>query len=88
MWERRSPQFAERVAALASRPLHAAVTTSRANGIIFLGQSLLHHDFNRLAETEARFVVWGAEVQGQNYCSVGSDNLLGGRRAASLAPPD
>ncbi|PZN92073.1 MAG: LacI family transcriptional regulator [Alphaproteobacteria bacterium] len=61
--------------------LHAAVTTSRANGIIFLGQSLLHHDFNRLAETEARFVVWGAEVPSQRYCSVGSDNLLGGRRA-------
>lgn len=61
--------------------LHTAVTTTRANGIIFLGQSLLHHDFNRLAETEARFVVWGAELPDQKYCSVGSDNLLGGRRA-------
>ena len=62
--------------------LFAAMTTSRANGIIFLGQSALHHAFNRLAETEARFVVWGAELPDQNYCSVGSDNALGGRRAA------
>lgn len=62
--------------------LNAAMTTSRANGIIFLGQSALHHAFNRLVKTEARFVVWGAELPGQHYCSVGSDNLLGGRRAA------
>ena len=61
--------------------LHAAVNTSRANGIIFLGQSSLHHAFNRLAQTEARFVVWGAELPGQDYCAVGSDNLLGARRA-------
>ena len=61
--------------------LHAAITTSRANGIIFLGQSSLHHAFNRLAATEARFVVWGAELPDQDYCAIGSDNLLGGRRA-------
>lgn len=63
--------------------LHAAINTSRANGIIFLGQSALHHAFNRLAESEARFVVWGAALPDQAYCSVGSDNLLGGRRATA-----
>jgi DNA-binding LacI/PurR family transcriptional regulator len=57
--------------------------TSRADGVIFLGQSSLHHAFNRLAESEMRFVVWGAQLPQQSYCSVGSDNLLGGRRAAS-----
>jgi DNA-binding LacI/PurR family transcriptional regulator len=58
-----------------------AVTTSRASGVIFLGQSMLHDDLNRLASTTGRFVVWGAHMQGQKYCSIGSDNVLGGRRA-------
>jgi DNA-binding LacI/PurR family transcriptional regulator len=58
-----------------------ATTTSRANGVIFLGQSALHQEFNQLAETNARFVVWGAQLPGQRYRSIGSDNLRGGRRA-------
>ena len=61
--------------------LSAAMTTSRADGVIFLGQSSLHHAFNRLATSEARFAVWGAQLPDQAYCSVGSDNLAGGRRA-------
>ena len=61
--------------------LQAAMTTSRADGVIFLGQSSLHTAFNRLSETEGRFAVWGAQLPDQAYCSVGSDNLLGGRRA-------
>jgi len=61
--------------------LIATTTTSRANGVIFLGQSTLHDEFNQLAETGARFVVWGAHLPGQKYRSIGSDNLLGGRRA-------
>ncbi len=58
-----------------------ATTTGRANGVIFLGQGALHDELNRLAETEARFVVWGAQIPGQKYCTVGTDNVLGGRRA-------
>jgi len=61
--------------------LSAAMNTSRADGVIFLGQSTLHQSLNRLAETEGRFVVWGAQMPDQTYCSVGSDNLAGGRRA-------
>ncbi|MES2443430.1 MAG: LacI family DNA-binding transcriptional regulator [Pseudomonadota bacterium] len=61
--------------------LVSTVTTSRASGVIFLGQSMLHEALNRLADTSARFVVWGAQMPGQRYCSIGSDNLLGGRRA-------
>ncbi|MES1158673.1 MAG: LacI family DNA-binding transcriptional regulator [Terricaulis silvestris] len=60
-----------------------AMNTSRADGMIFLGQSSLHAAFNRLAQTEARFVVWGAQLPDQIYCSIGSDNVLGGRRATS-----
>lgn len=63
--------------------LNAAMTTSRADGVIFLGQSTLHSAFNRMAETDGRFVVWGAELPDQAYCSIGSDNIHGGRRAAA-----
>jgi DNA-binding LacI/PurR family transcriptional regulator len=58
-----------------------ATTTGRASGVIFLGQGTLHDDFNRLAGTDSRFVVWGAQFPGQRYCTVGTDNVLGGRRA-------
>jgi DNA-binding LacI/PurR family transcriptional regulator len=58
-----------------------ATTTSRASGVIFLGQSSMHKELNRLSETNARFVVWGAKLPGQHYRSIGSDNVLGGRRA-------
>ncbi|HLA70079.1 MAG TPA: substrate-binding domain-containing protein [Steroidobacteraceae bacterium] len=60
--------------------LHAT-TTGRANGVIFLGQGTLHDEFNRLAQTDSRFVVWGAQFPSQKYCTVGTDNALGGRRA-------
>lgn len=60
-----------------------AMSTSRADGVIFIGQNLLHPEFNRLAAKDTRFVVWGAELPEQRYCSIGSDNLLGGRRATS-----
>ena len=57
------------------------MATNRNNGLIFLGQSSLHAAFNVLAKTETRFAVWGAQLPKQAYCSVGSDNPLGGRRA-------
>jgi DNA-binding LacI/PurR family transcriptional regulator len=63
--------------------LLTVTTTSRADGVIFLGQSNLHEAFNQLAGADARFAVWGAQLAGQKYCSIGSDNLLGGRRATS-----
>lgn len=61
--------------------LKNAMTTHRADGVVFVGQSALHNDFNDLAAHEGRFVVWGAELPDQDYCCVGSDNLVGGRRA-------
>jgi DNA-binding LacI/PurR family transcriptional regulator len=42
---------------------------------------MLHEELNRLASTTGRFAVWGAHMPGQKYCSIGSDNVLGGRRA-------
>ncbi len=59
------------------------MATIRMNGVIFLGQSSLHAQFNRLVQTETRFAVWGAQLPKQAYCSVGSDNPLGGQRATA-----
>jgi len=63
--------------------LEFAMTTSRATGMIFIGQSSLHEAFNSLADRDDRFVVWGADFPDAAYCSVGSDNVAGGRRATS-----
>jgi DNA-binding LacI/PurR family transcriptional regulator len=63
--------------------LQTLMSTNRADGVIFLGQSSLHQEFNRLAEKEPHFVVWGAEIPSQAYCSIGSDNLAGGRSATA-----
>jgi DNA-binding LacI/PurR family transcriptional regulator len=60
-----------------------AAGAGRADGVIFLGQSTLHEAFNKLTETGARFVVWGAQVSGQRYRTIGTDNLVGGRRATA-----
>lgn len=57
--------------------------THRSDGIIFLGQSTLHEQFNRLAQHGERFVVWGGDLPGQKYCSIGTDNIRGGRRATA-----
>lgn len=59
----------------------AALTASRADGAVFLGQGTLHTAFNALADSDSRFVVWGAQLPDQRYCSVGGDNQAGGRRA-------
>jgi DNA-binding LacI/PurR family transcriptional regulator len=71
------------VAPTSFEDISALMVTNRADGIMFLGQSTLHREFNQLARTENRFVDWGAQLPDQAYCSVGSDNILGGRRAAA-----
>jgi len=55
--------------------------TRSVDGIIVLGQSLYHDVLNRTAEWYRNMVVWGAELEGQHYCTVGSDNFLGGKLA-------
>ena len=57
------------------------VGSGRTDGLIFLGQSTLHDQLNELSYSGTPFVVWGAQLPGQQYCSVGSDNLQGGHRA-------
>lgn len=71
------------VAAATYDDLVRVTTTSRASGVIFLGQASLHESFNALADAGARFVVWGAHFPDQRYRSIGSDNVGGGRRATA-----
>ena len=65
------------------KDLEFAMTTSRATGMIFIGQSSLHNAFNKLADGTDKFVVWGADFADAAYCTIGSDNVAGGRRATS-----
>lgn len=57
------------------------VGSGRTDALIFLGQSTLHDQLNSLSQTGMPFAVWGAQLPGQQYCTVGSDNLQGGHRA-------
>lgn len=66
-----------------SADLEYAMTTSRATGMIFIGQSSLHDAFNSLSDRGDKFVVWGADFSDAEYCTVGSDNVAGGKRATS-----
>jgi DNA-binding LacI/PurR family transcriptional regulator len=63
--------------------LSRLLDSSRASGIIFLGQSFLHERLNRLVGHPMKFIVWGGDLPGQNYASVGSDNLRGGEMATA-----
>lgn len=56
---------------------------NQSQGVIILGQSFLHERLNRLVGHPTRFVVWGGQLPGQRYCSVGTDNVRGGKRAAA-----
>lgn len=55
--------------------------TGQAIGTIMLGQEDNHQLFNELAVRRMPFVVWGARLNDQLYCTVGSDNVLGGQQA-------
>jgi len=54
----------------------------RCDGMILIGQGSEHEKINQLWQTFDAFVVWGAKLPDQQYCSVGSDNFSGGKMAA------
>ena len=57
------------------------VESGKAIGLLIIGQWRHHDQLNELAARKLPMVVWGGQMPQQLYCSVGGDNLLGGRLA-------
>ena len=57
------------------------VQSGRFDGLLMLGQSDQHGEINDLADAYLPMVVWGERLPGQGYCSIGVDNVYGGRAA-------
>ena len=71
--------------------LDEIIASGRSDGVVVIGQSTEHETLQRAAASYLPLVVWGAQLPGQKYCTVGSDNpggaalavrhlLQGGRR--------
>lgn len=63
--------------------LETIIKAARADGLIIIGQSDQSAALEAAASRYLPMVVWGAFTQGQKHCSVGTDNILGGRLAMS-----
>jgi DNA-binding LacI/PurR family transcriptional regulator len=58
------------------------IDSGRVDGVIVIGQSNQSDALNVAGERYAPLVVWGARRDSQKYCTVGSDNRVGGLIAA------
>lgn len=59
----------------------ALADSDRSDGLIIIGQAPFHALYNRLAMRGAPIVVWGGHTADQAYPCVGSDNVMGAKRA-------
>ncbi len=58
--------------------LDRIIDSGRVDGVIVIGQSDQLETLERIAARFSPLVVWGGHDVGQQHCSVGSDNRLGG----------
>jgi DNA-binding LacI/PurR family transcriptional regulator len=63
--------------------LEKMIADDRVDGFIVIGQSDQSATLDASARNYLPMVAWGAFVQGQIHCSVGTDNFLGGRLATA-----
>jgi DNA-binding LacI/PurR family transcriptional regulator len=61
--------------------LDKIIQSQRQDGIIIVGQSDQDRVINKAAASYSQLVVWGSDMPGQTYCSVGTDNVAGARSA-------
>jgi DNA-binding LacI/PurR family transcriptional regulator len=61
--------------------LEKIIQSQRQDGVILVGQSDQDAIIRKAAATYKALVAWGSYTPGQSYCSVGTDNIMGGRRA-------
>ena len=73
--------FLQKVVPPMSDWLTDLIGSKRSDGIIVIGQSTEHSALEAVADKYLPLVVWGAHLPEQAYCSVGSDNVGGGRAA-------
>jgi DNA-binding LacI/PurR family transcriptional regulator len=61
--------------------LERIIQSQRQDGLVIVGQSDQHAALNKASASYAPLVVWGGHLPGQTYCSVGTDNVGGARKA-------
>ena len=61
--------------------LNELIQSNRFDGVLILGQSDQHDAINEISQRYLPMVVWGEHLPNQSYCTVGVDNVLGGRLA-------
>lgn len=61
--------------------LQRMIDTDRVDGLVIIGQSDQSKNLDAAARDYLPMVAWGAFVQGQVHCSIGTDNFLGGKLA-------
>ena len=64
------------------RWLSDIIDSGRVDGVLVIGQSNQAHVLDTVAARYRPMVVWGAGMSGHTHCTVGSDNVMGGRIAA------